>query len=862
MMIDVYDMALAGLLHDIGKVMQRAEVDIGKAKYEAYCPSWNNVPTHQHVMWTRQFFDGVLSQPGRDWEQVANLAASHHNAAAFANVTDPDFWLVQCLINADRVSASWDRQPDEEAAEKGAYKKKELHSVLSEVHLGHSLASDSVLPLIEAEPGEAVFPREASPDTLKCKEYEAIFTGFKGEFGNLLNALGSGTITLPNLVDAVDSLLEKYFWSVPSNTREEKPTNSLYYHSRITAGIASVLHAYFLARPEEREQLEHLDKSGKDILMLIGGDLSGIQKYLFDLHPEHSRKAAKTLRARSFKIKTLCDIVLQRICRELGLPRQCVLINAGGKFMLLAPNLPEMEAKLELIRQEVDEEFYRQFMGAVSLNLDWAVKVPFAALKSDRFPATLDSFIERMEQAKLRKFSSYLQDGKSWQSGKFLIEQAAYHSNLCPQCGKRTVEPDANGELPNCQACEDEVKLGQILPRATHFIIGKGQPRHGFALKMFAESWYLEDFDPKAGVNLGEDDFAFCIRQDDRKTLPYPYKPVASVVPVFKDLSAQDAGIIDGLGENEESPGDRDQFPLSFDELALLALEQTEGDKFRGVPLNAVLKGDVDNLGNIFTLGLRYGKDGKLKPNGFSVTQYATLSAEIDWFFSAYLPSLIQREERFRNHVYVVYAGGDDFCLIGPWNVMLDLAVALDKKFRAFCGQHPDLHFSAALRLVHGRAPIRFGIEKTEEDLGQAKKWKQDPNQDHYDKNALQLFDTTVPWEKLEQTLAWADSFDAWLGQNETGDGAAKGFSAQFLHRLMQYSEMAARYQEKKDVRDLLYKSYLSYDLKRNFKEVSETVEKLQELAWHDEQIRMMKVPISKTLYKNRKYNKHGGDHE
>ena len=874
-MIDVYDMALAGLLHDVGKVMQRAEVEIGRDKYEEYCPTYKGVPSHQHVMWTRLFFDSLLSKPGRDWERIANLAASHHNASAFANQSDPEYWLIQCLINADRVSANWDRPDEDEVSPRGAYKKKELLSIFTDVFLGNPMPEQLALPLMPSEASEAVFPRQPDPESLKCKEYMALYEGFRVEFGNLLNALGSGMITLPNLVDATESLLEKYFWSVPSNTMEETPTNSLFHHSRITAGIASVLYNYFAARPEEREQLKNLDKSGQEILLLIGGDLSGIQSYIFDLHPEHSKKAAKTLRARSFKIKTLCDIALQRICRELGLPRQCILINAGGKFMLLAPNLPEVEARMEKIRDDTEREFFRHFMGSVSLNLDWSLKVPFGAMRSENFPDTLDSFIERIEDIKLRKYSSYLHEQDAWQSDRFLIEQNNYYSNLCPQCGKRTVKENAAGELPNCSSCEEEVKLGQILPSCRHFIIAKGQPRHDAALSMFDDTWYLEPYNPRQGAPLKEDDFAFCVREaEEDKTLPLPYKPVASNVPIYKNLQAGDAELIAELGESDEDEetASREQHPLTFDDLSLLTLEKTAGGKYKGVPLNAVLKGDVDSLGNIFSLGLRYGRDSKQKPKGFSVTQYATLSAGIDWFFSAYLPKLIQSDERFRNRIYVVYAGGDDFCLIGPWNLMLDLAVELDKKFHAFCGQHPDLHFSAALRLVHGKAPIRFGVEKTDADLELAKKWKADPRQEHYDKNALHLFDTTVPWNKMPEVLDWADNFDKWLGERESGERGSSGFSTQFLYRLLQYSAMACSYHKSKDrtgkndvdnIRDLLYKSYLTYDLKRNFDKDKDPgqVEKLQKLAWDDEQIRMMKVPINKTLYKNRKYIHQKGDH-
>ncbi len=145
-MIDVYDMALAGLLHDVGKVMQRAEVEIGRDKYEEYCPTFKGVPSHQHVMWTRLFFDSLLSKPGRDWERIANLAASHHNASAFANQSDPEYWLIQCLINADRVSANWDRPDEDEASPRGSYKKKELLSIFTDVFLGNPMPEQGGFP--------------------------------------------------------------------------------------------------------------------------------------------------------------------------------------------------------------------------------------------------------------------------------------------------------------------------------------------------------------------------------------------------------------------------------------------------------------------------------------------------------------------------------------------------------------------------------------------------------------------------------------------------------------------------------------------------------------------------------------------
>lgn len=856
-MIDVYDMALAGLLHDIGKVMQRAGVKINKSDYEMRCPQYQGVPSHQHVMWTESFFSPQAKED-HYWQEIANLAASHHNASAYANTADEKYWLIKCLINADRISAMWDRKPDDEDNEKGDYKKKPLYSIFADVFLGSSISGNNALPIAPRKDDESSFPVKADTGRDRSGEYKAVFDQFQGEYRNLLKAIDQGLLTKPNLVDAVDSLLEKYFWSVPSNTKEQMPTNSLYYHSRITAGIASALFSYYSSRAEQRLELENLIDGDRQILMLVGGDLSGIQKYLFDLHPEHSKKAAKTLRARSFKIKILCDIVLQRMCRELGLPRQCILMNAGGKFMLLAPNLPQVGEYLEQLRVETDREFYTEFMGAVSLNLDWDCLIKFSDLKMEGFPDTLDRFIRNLDQAKLMKFSGHLHSGDQWHSGRFVIEQGNYYSNLCPQCGKRTVETDPEGYLPNCQHCDQEIKLGEILPKANYFVIATGQPSQDVYVQMFEGKWHLEEFKPN--TPLEEDSFAFCVKEDSsRVDLHYPYKPVASALPNYNKLAFAQKKIIDDLGEADEER----RTILTFDDLALLALERQENENYRGVPLNAILKGDVDNLGNIFSIGLLFEPNGREKTGGFSLTQYATLSSNLDWFFSAYLPALAERKAEYRNRVYVVYAGGDDFCLIGPWDVMLDFVIELDKHFRAFCGNHPDLHFSAALRLIHGKSPIRFGIEKAEEDLKKAKAWKSSAGLELPSKDALHLFDTTLPWQIVDKTLDWAIRFDEWLHEFDKQDGKQKGFTTQFLYRMMQYSDMATRYKEKQDIRDLLYKSYLTYDLKRNFKEGMESVEKLQELAWQDEQIRLMKVPIHKALYKNRIYNKkRGGNNE
>ena len=69
-------------------------------------------------------------------------------------------------------------------------------------------------------------------------------------------------------------------------------------------------------------------------VLLIAGDIPGIQKFLFTIT---SKGAAKSLRGRSFYLQILNDAIVRTILRELALPSACVIYNAGGNFNLLLP---------------------------------------------------------------------------------------------------------------------------------------------------------------------------------------------------------------------------------------------------------------------------------------------------------------------------------------------------------------------------------------------------------------------------------------------------------------------------------------------------------------------------------------------
>ena len=100
--------ALAGLVHDLGKFAQRAGLEVSKERLETheqlYCPQkefgGNIWWTHKHAAYTALFFEDIekgapdlvkgdaypfasRTEGGEITDSIANAAGSHHNPKTF-----------------------------------------------------------------------------------------------------------------------------------------------------------------------------------------------------------------------------------------------------------------------------------------------------------------------------------------------------------------------------------------------------------------------------------------------------------------------------------------------------------------------------------------------------------------------------------------------------------------------------------------------------------------------------------------------------------------------------------------------------------------------------------------------------------
>lgn len=839
--LTLHEFIFSALMHDIGKVMQRAECS-RSSTFNDRAVSHKNYDSHFHACWTEEFLNlypcKLISK--EKWQRIINLASSHH-LDTVALEDDQNFLIL--LKAADHLASSFDR--DVKLSQN--YKAVPLYSVFQEIRL-HSDEKIKYDKAYSFKPlkAENIFPETAKIES-RVIDYKKLYNAFTEDY-QFLSQEWKYEEEFIHFVNSVDYLMEKYFYCVPGNTQEEHPCNSLYHHSKTTALIASVLYQKYHSF-EGKLSLNEVKESGD--YLLIGGDLSGIQNYLYDLNPENSQKGAKFLRARSFKVKALSDMVIFKIINQCHLSQQNIVINAGGKFILLAPKTDDIIKQLQVIQHETDELFYHEFLASISLNLDWSLTIKLNELHQDQFKNTLERFFDALEVKKQSRFKSLLltqteNSVQKWDPKAFIVNQEKLvNDQICHYCNKRLKHDD-----DKCPVCNQEIKLGESLPKNQFVVIAKTAfsdkelIRFGDTALFLINSSMLNTLKDKL-IKANDSFYIYSYKKAvDNRSLAFPYKATAAYVPT-----------------------DDDHAIIDLETLSKESSIKWNNNKESGLCANAVIKGDVDNLGTIFQKGLL------LENDKLSLARYISCSSLIDFFFSEYIPYLLENDSsEFNgvdipfNTIYTVYAGGDDFCLIGPWLTILLFAQRLKQDFSQFTCDNPEIHFSCGIELLHGKSPVKHFIEKTDQALEIAKKEK-DLHYRKVVKNCVFLFDTLIPWDEYEEMLNQAETYFEFLNHPET-----KGFTTQFIYRLFKYhqSYINSKYPQnpnKVNIRDYMVSAQLTYDLKRNFKTTEPAYQSMVSLIQTDnkkmniDRFRIMKAILHIVIYANRANNK-GGNYE
>ena len=610
-----------------------------------------------------------------------------------------------------------------------------LRNVFSALSVEGAPAAPTYFPIRPLTVDEGMFPQAAPPGPEALAGQRA---AFYCDMDQISRNPPDSAVAFELLMD---TLLQKYTWCLPA--RWGGGDVCLYDAARITAAIAVCLE-----RCGERAQP----------FLLITGDFSGIQSYIFSVARTAARGVAKRLRARSFLIDATVTALAHTTARHLEVPVQSILMLCGGKFQLLAPNLPEQAARLDKLRRETDRYLFRRYKGEISVNLAW---VSFGPEGFSQYGDTVTRLAQALREQKDHPFAGALLEEGHWREEAFSLYDDLAGKTRCPSCQSRLIPAEAE----SCEECALQTTVGGQLARASTLWYSHG----GGELELL-EDCYLSFSCQKAGqlyqvVRLNSWDIP-----PELTCFPLTVRTMAGNLPTGPD------------GEG-----------LSFPALAA----RSPGDNLLGV-----FKADVDNLGYLFADGFR--GNGK----GGTVGRVTALSRMLELFFSGYVNALLKREY---SEIYTVFAGGDDLFLIGPWDTLADLAVRLERAFHRFTGGNPCLTLSGALTMANPSTHIAALSEDCEGRLKQVK--EQPPGRVYPDKqgrDAVYFMGQTFTWADLRRQLS--------IGRQLLQTGLANNMSA--LQRILQFSQMYQKFLDTGDVFQLMYDPLFFYDRQYHYKQL------------------------------------------
>lgn len=783
--------ALAALVHDLGKFAERARVFADNPDLEGniqtYCPHRKQFTdaigrfSHLHAAHSALAIDLIEKHvpdlikgdmapfssrsTGSDiTDSLINAAAAHHKPQTFLQ------WII---ATADRVASGFEREEfdrynegeDKTDTGRNHYQARQL-TLFEQIRLDSTDNRTTAAslryryPLRQLSPA-SIFPvaregYEPDNDTTAQHEYRKLWDEF---IVGLKRIPASHRNNWPLWLDHFDSLWLIYSQAIPSATAfGVKPDVSLYDHSKTTAALATALWRWHTAenRTDADSAVALSERADWDVnkLLLIQGDFFGIQDFIFAGGNQTNKHAAKLMRGRSFYVSLLTELAALRILDALELPSTSQIINAAGKFLIVAPNTPDTLEKLKQVEQDINAWFLKHSFGEAGIGLAQLPACCNDFLKQHRgdprkrnFSGLMKDLFEQLEQAKLQRMNMC---GADAPSAVFLNALDCYTNGICELNSKLPADEKNTRSLLS----SDQVKIGDYLVKQDRLLISRHSLNHNtLGLDVFGYHIQFTASEDETGRFGNEAKTGNLLRVWDF-SLPegntplwngYARRVINGFVPRFEEQSV--AWISKKYGRWEEDI----EFNPKYDSLKTLnhiACEDRTSlnenlETWHGQTALMTLKGDIDNLGTLF-------QQGYAEP---TFAKMAALSRQVNAFFAIWLPWYCANKY---SNTYTVFAGGDDFFLIGPWHSTLKLARDMRSEFARYVAHNANITFSAGMVMTKPGKPIHYLVDTAEAALEQAKAYQHG----ELKKNAVCAFGHTVSWDDFAKLLDASDRLD------------------------------------------------------------------------------------------------------
>lgn len=530
-------------------------------------------------------------------------------------------------------------------------------------------------------------------------------------------------------INSLMEIMEFALTYVPSSTnKSERADISLYDHVKITAAAASCIYLYLKEKGEtdyKKVLFREAEKFYKEkAFILYSMDISGIQKFIYTIK---SKKALKTLRARSFYLEVFMENMIDELFAELEISRANLIYCGGGHMYALLPNTENTKSILTAFERKVNLWLMKMFKTSIFVATGYS-ECSADSLKNNpagSYKAIYSEVSRRISEKKMRRYSAadikYLNSGKAGADGR-----------ECSIC--KTVD-NVNSEGV-CEMCASITELSHGIQEKSFFsVISK---KESGCVQLMEGRWLKSESEDELKERMKNNPETFV--RAFAKNVFYTGENIASKLWVGDYTS------------------DKVMSELS--------------DEAKGIDRVAALRMDVDNLGQAFVSGF---ENERSEEKYVTLSRTATFSRQMTIFFKYHINSILSRAEYTSmgnrvtgqpRNVSIIYSGGDDVFLIGAWNDVVEAALDIRNRFTEYTQN--TLTISGGIGIYRDKFPIHIMAVRTGDLEETSKKGEKD---------AITLFEDEgrYRWHELEH-IVLKEKFDLIRNFISNSDERGKNF--------------------------------------------------------------------------------------
>lgn len=684
---------VGALLHDIGKVVYRAGAD-----------------SRRHALSGADYLRS--DRVGITDREILDCVHYHH-AADLRQAKMPVDSLAYIVYMADNIASAADRREQEQDdSSKGGFDKSKSMDAIFNL-LNNNNAHKSYSPRQTNVEVSINYPTD-NPPAFAASDYDAVLRNITEN----LRGLEWKETYLHSLMDSLEANLS----FVPSSTNKNEVADiSLYDHMKLTAAFASAIMAY-LEEQGENDYHKRLYTEGQafyeeQAFLLAKFDLSGIQKFIYTIT---SKRALKTLRARSFYLDFLVEHIADELLARLGLTRANLLYSGGGGASFLLPNTKTVKESLRDFQKEINAWCQQYF------DIGLYMAVGYAACSSEN----LQDKPAGSYAGLYRQISEAVSDNKAMR----------YTSADIMQLNNQKVDDDTR----ECKVCRHAGSVNEdgVCPLCT-------------AMQGLSENIMSEQYK-----------FFAVLPQAAYKGLPLPGNCVLAAGDEQAARKWQEQGVLRIYGKNRFYTGKAVTNRLWIGDYHTGETFAELADRSTGIKRLGILRADIDNLGQAFAMGFQRS-DGSRQYVTLSRT--AELSRQLSLFFKLHIRKLLANPEyslsgrqKDCRHAAIVYSGGDDLFIVGAWDDVIELAVDIRRSFAKYADN--TLTISAGIGIYPAAYPISVMAVETEELEEKSKKLPgksavtlfedgEEHNKTDDNGELLSFSDGTYSWQEFEESV-------------------------------------------------------------------------------------------------------------